>query len=201
MTTSRTPKLILASGSRYRRDLLARLGLDFGSLAPDIDEGPLGGENASAVAVRLAQAKAMAVACQRSDAVVIGSDQTAALTDEAGTTLLGKPGTLERAQEQLQAASEKIVSFHTAVSVICEATGISMSHCDLTSVHFRRLDADLIDRYLASEDVLDCAGSFKSEGRGVVLFERIETQDPTALIGLPMIWLSGTLRELGFMVP
>ena len=197
MTTLETPRLILASGSQYRRDLLARLGLSFDVQAADIDETPQAGEDPNALANRLAATKADRVAQRNPGSVVIGSDQTAALADR----LLGKPGTLERAHEQLLASSGKTVSFHTAVSVTNDSRNISLSHCDLTTVHFRKLDAELIDRYLAAEDVLDCAGSFKSEGLGVVLFERVENQDPTALIGLPMIWLSHALRDLGFRVP
>jgi septum formation protein len=190
--------LVLASTSRYRRELLARLTSRFRVLAPDVSETALAGETAATLAVRLAQAKARAVAMQCPDAIVIGSDQTA----ELDGVILGKPGNVERAHAQLAAASGRSVLFHTAVSVIdsrrtepCEFAAL-----DTTRVLFRRLEHGEIARYLERERPLDCAGSFKAEGLGIALFERVESQDPSALIGLPLIALGRLLREAGIDV-
>ena len=190
--------LVLASTSRYRRDLLARLTLRFRVLAPGTDETALAGETAAALALRLAHAKAHAVAAQCPNAIVLGSDQVAELEG----SILGKPGDSEGANAQLAAASGREVTFHTAICVVDtrqpkprEATAI-----DTTRVLFRRLERAEITRYVEREHPLDCAGSFKAEGLGIALFERIESADPTALIGLPLIAVSRLLREAGIDV-
>ncbi|MHB8446961.1 MAG: Maf family protein [Rudaea sp.] len=185
--------LVLASTSRYRRELLTRLTSDFRHVAPDIDESPLAGESPPDLAQRLARVKAHAVAAKNPGAVVIGSDQTADLYGR----LLGKPGTLENACAQLAACSTRSVTFHTGLCVIDarHAPHRVLAAQDTTRVHFRELDADTIARYVEREQPLDCAGSFKCEGLGIALFERIESNDPTALIGLPLIALCKLLRE------
>ncbi len=187
------PPLILASTSRYRRELLERLRLPFSTENPAVDESGAPGEAPAALARRLAMAKATAVAARHPGCVVIGSDQVAACHGEA----LGKPGTDARACQQLAAASGSTVSFHTAVAVIHADGHRHELHCDQTLVRFRPLTAAAIARYVALEQPLDCAGSFKSEGLGIALFEAIETCDPTALIGLPLVWLSAALARAG----
>ncbi|MCL7714393.1 Maf family protein [Stenotrophomonas mori] len=187
--------LILASTSRYRAALLARLGLPFSCLPPAVDETARDGETPAALAVRLARAKAAAVATRQPGAWAIGSDQAAELDGHA----LGKPGTHEAAQAQLAAMSGREVLFHTAV---CLSDGTRhLEAADLTRVRFRRLSGAEIERYVAAEQPLDCAGSFKCEGLGIALFEAIHSQDPTALVGLPLIPLCGLLREAGFQLP
>jgi septum formation protein len=185
-------QLILASTSRYRRELLARLRIPFESLAPEVAEDRIPGESPPAMAARLATLKAEAVATRYPDAVVIGSDQVAS----SGTHVLGKPGTAERAIEDLAAASGKEILFHTAVTVLCP-DGARHTHLDLTRVRFRRLERAEITAYVALDDPLDCAGSFRSESLGVALFEYIDSRDPTALVGLPLIWVAGALRLSG----
>ncbi|MDG2524867.1 Maf family nucleotide pyrophosphatase [Stenotrophomonas sp. HITSZ_GD] len=187
------PRLILASTSVYRRDLLARLGLPFETARPRTDETPGAGEAPRALAVRLARAKALALA--GADAWVIGSDQAAELDGAP----LGKPGTFAAAQAQLAAMSGRRVRFHTAVC-LAGPEGIHEA-VDLTEVHFRALSEEEIDRYLQAESPLDCAGSFKCEGLGISLFEAIENRDPTALVGLPLIATARLLRQAGFRVP
>ena len=193
------PRLILASTSHYRRELLARLGLAFDTARPEVDETPLPGESAPALATRLAQAKAQAVADDHPRALIIGSDQVAELE---GRTL-GKPGTPSAAQHQLAACSGRRVRFHTAVCLTDTGTSPArVQHAlDTTEVAFRSLDAATIVRYVAAEDVLACAGSFKAEGLGISLFERIRSDDPTALIGLPLIALARLLRAAGIALP
>jgi septum formation protein len=185
------PPLLLASTSRYRRELLARLGLPFTAVAPDAAELAIPGEAPAAMAARLALAKARSIAAAES--LIIGSDQVASLDGE----LLRKPGTHETAVAQLAAAQGRTVLFHTAVAVIDARSGAVAEHVDVTEVRFRTLDRAALDQYVRLERPLDCAGSFKSEGLGIVLFERIASNDPTALIGLPLIWLAATLRALG----
>lgn len=187
--------LVLASTSRYRRELLQRLGLPFDCARPDVDETPLDGEPPLALARRLAAAKAAQVAARYPGAWVIGSDQVAGVNGQP----LGKPGTVEAACAQLAAMSGRTVHFHTAISLTRD--GESFAAIDLTEVRFRALHRDEIDRYVAAEQPLDCAGSFKCEGLGISLFEAIVTRDPTALIGLPLIALCGLLRQAGFVVP
>lgn len=189
--------LVLASTSRYRRDLLARLGLPFTTSRPDVDETALPDESTEALAVRLAHAKAWAVATQYPDAWVIGSDQVADL----GGVALGKPGTPERAHEQLKACSGHSVVFHTAFSLVHAGSGREFHGCDETRVRFRDLDDAEIARYLLAEQPFDCAGSFKCEGLGISLFSAIDSRDPTALIGMPLIDLAHTLRQAGFTLP
>ena len=190
--------LVLASTSRYRRDLLARLTTRFRVLAPEVDETALDGETGAALAVRLAQAKARAIAAQCTNALVIGSDQAAELEG----AILGKPGDVERARAQLAAAGGREVIFHTAVCLIDSrrSQAREFAALDSTRVVFRRLEHDEIARYVERERPLDCAGSFKAEALGIALFERIESLDPTALIGLPLIALSRLLREAGIDV-
>jgi septum formation protein len=196
MTAPEPPLLILASTSRYRRELLSRLGLAFECIGPGVDEVAAAGETPSHQAVRLAQAKAEAVARRHPQAVVIGSDQVA----ELDGTALGKPLTHARASAQLLACSAREVVFHTAVCVIAPAA-TPQRFCDLTRVRFRRLDATEIERYLVAEQPYDCAGSFKCEGLGAALFESIQNRDPTALIGLPLIALAQALRQCGYRLP
>ncbi|HEY8521210.1 MAG TPA: Maf family nucleotide pyrophosphatase [Gammaproteobacteria bacterium] len=184
-------RLLLASTSPYRRELLARLGLPFETLAPRADETPRSGEPPRELALRLARAKAESAL--PTDAVVIGSDQVPSLDGRP----LAKPGSHAAALEQLLACQGKTVAFYTAVVVIDAADGRRWETVDRTDVAFRTLGRDDLDRYLAAERPYDCAGGFKAEGLGVVLFERIVSEDPTALIGLPLIALARMLREAG----
>lgn len=187
--------LVLGSTSLYRRELLERLGLPFDCARPDVDETPLPGEAPDAITRRLADAKARTVAVGRPEAWVIGSDQLAELDGRP----LGKPGGREGALVQLAAMSGRAVVFHTAVCVH-GPTG-SWLECDRTVVRFRTLGGDEIERYVDAEKPFDCAGSFKSEGRGITLFDAIETRDPTALIGLPLIATARLLRRAGYALP
>lgn len=195
MTALAEIDLVLASTSRYRRELLARLTPDFRCVAPQVDETAQTDESPAALAGRLALAKARTVAAKSPGAIVIGSDQAADLAGRA----LGKPGSIENARAQLAACSGRSVAFHTAICVIDmhASNPRVLTAQDLTRVHFRKLDSAEIARYVEREYPLDCAGSFKCEGLGIALFERIETDDPTALIGLPLIALCKLLRELG----
>jgi len=189
--------LVLGSTSRYRRELLQRLGLPFTVAAPDVDETPLQGEAPRALALRLALAKAHAVAAQHPDAVVIGSDQVADLHGQP----LGKPGTHERASAQLQRMSGETVIFQTAVAVVCAATGFEQVDLAPVEVRFRTLTGDEIERYLHAEQPYDCAGSAKSEGLGISLLDAILSDDPTALVGLPLIRTCCMLRAAGLTLP
>jgi septum formation protein len=187
------PPLILASSSSYRRELLGRLRLGFEAVPPGTPEDPVAGESASDQALRLALAKAQAVAERYTDAIVIGSDQVAA----AGEQVLGKPGDAARCRAQLAALSGHTGQFYTACAVL--GAGVRLAHVDTTTVVFRTLSPQEIQRYVACEQPYDCAGGFKAEGLGISLFECIESQDPTALIGLPLI--AGALRGVGYQVP
>lgn len=191
--------LVLASTSPYRRELLCRLGVAFRTCAPDVDETAGVGEAPAALAQRLASMKARAVAHDSPGAVVIGSDQVAHIDGHT----LGKPGSATAARAQLAAASARCVQFDTAICVLDtrEAPWREWQALDTTRVMFRALDPDAIARYVEIEQPLDCAGSFKAEGLGITLFERIEGTDPTALIGLPLIALAQLLRAAGFMLP
>ena len=190
------PRLVLASTSRYRRDLLSRLGLPFDVERPDVDETAADDESPTSLALRLAAAKAAEVSARHPGAWVIGSDQVA---DLAGRPL-GKPGTRDAAIAQLTAMSPHAIRFRTAVCVMRD--GAPVGHAlDTTTVRFRRLSADEIARYVDAEQPLDCAGSFKSEGLGVTLFDAIETSDPTALVGLPLIATARLLRDAGYALP
>lgn len=191
------PRLILASSSRYRRELLSRLGLPFESLSPEIDEQPGPGESAATVARRLAQEKAQAIARQHPDAVIIGSDQTATID---GSQIIGKPGTHDRAVAQLKSASGKTLTFHTGLCV-WQAGEEPLLDCVPTFVRFRELSDAEIERYLRTEQPYDCAGAAKSEGLGVSLLLSQDGSDPTALIGLPLIRLCDMLRQRGFELP
>lgn len=192
-------RIVLASTSRYRRELLGRLVADFDVASPQVDESAQPGESPLTLATRLASAKAQAVAAHRPGAIVIGSDQVAELDGRA----LGKPGSVEAAQAQLAACSGAVVHFHTALCVLDTRgdTTIAQNVLDDTRVAFRALDAATIARYVLREMPLDCAGSFKIEGLGIGLFERVESADPTALVGLPLIALARLLRECGLAVP
>ncbi len=191
------PRVVLASTSRYRAELLRRLLDRFEQLAPGVEETASPGETPAARAARLAEAKARAVAARQRDALVIGSDQVAALDD----AVLDKPGNAGNARRQLAACSGRGVDFHTALCVIDTRDGATLHAIDHTRVVFRTLGEDEITRYLERDRPLDCAGSFRAEAAGIALFERIESTDPTALIGLPLIALAALLRRAGFRVP
>jgi len=197
--TPNTPMrpLVLGSTSRYRRELLARFGLPFDVAAPEVDESPLPGETPAALAQRLALAKAHAVAQRHPQAIVIGSDQVADLSGHA----LGKPGSHERAVAQLQRMRGQTVLFHTAVAVVCADTGFEGQALAVVRTTFRALNDAEIERYLQAEQPYDCAGSAKSEGLGITLLERIDNDDPTALIGLPLIRTADLLRQAGMVLP
>jgi septum formation protein len=188
--------LVLGSTSRYRRELLSRLGLAFDCAAPGVDETPGLDESPFDLVVRLARAKAAAVARARPRSCVIGSDQLA----EFDGRVLGKPGTPDGACKQLAAMAGRDVGFLTAVCVMRGEHEVGL-HVDRTMVRFRALSSAEIERYVAAEQPLDCAGSFKSEGLGITLFDAIETQDPTALVGLPLIAAARLLRDAGFALP
>lgn len=197
--------LLLASTSRYRRELLERLRLPFHVARPDVDETALPGEAPAPLAARLAGLKAAAIAAHHPDAWVIGADQVAEVDGQA----IGKPGHRDAAIAQLTAMSGRAIRFHTALCLLREGTAqegaprdsIRHEAGDVTTVRFRALSAEEIERYVDMEQPFDCAGSFKSEGLGITLFEAIESQDPTALIGLPLITLSRLLREASFHLP
>jgi len=186
-------KLILGSTSAYRRELLGRLHIPFSVESPHVNETPLPGEYPAALARRLALAKAQAVAQRFPDCVVIGSDQVADLDGLA----LGKPGTHERAVAQLRQMRGKTVIFQTAVAVVCQQSGFCQQSLAPVKVTFRALDDDEIEAYLRAEQPYDCAGSAKSEGLGIALLQSIENDDPTALVGLPLIRTSQMLRAAG----
>jgi septum formation protein len=188
------PPLILASTSRYRRELLARLRLPFDVVSPEVDETPRPGESPAALAARLAQAKAAAVAALHPHAVVIGSDQVAELDGQP----IGKPGTHERAVQQLRSMRGRSVVFHTAVAVQRAATGYAGAALAPVTVRFRSLSDAEIEHYLRAEQPYDCAGSAKCETLGIALLEAIESDDPTALVGLPLIRTCELLRAAGF---
>ena len=196
------PTLILASTSAYRRELLTRLRLPFTCVAPDVEEIRRIDERPLALAERLARAKAAAVALNNPDAWVIGSDQVAVPLEAAEhDSILGKPGTEARCVAQLRASSGRTVSFITAVAVVRHSGGAPHEFVDTTHVRFRALDDAAIARYVARERPLDCAAAFKSEGLGITLCESIDSVDPSALIGLPLIQLSQVLRSVGFELP
>lgn len=185
--------LILGSTSTYRRDLLQRLRLPFEVVSPDVDETPKPGESPRDLATRLALAKARAVAARHPAAVVIGSDQVADLGGEP----LGKPGTHERAVAQLRRMRGRTVIFQTAVAVVCHENGFEQVELSPARVRFRELTDSEIETYLRAETPYDCAGSAKSEGLGITLLDAIESDDPTALIGLPLIRTARLLRAAG----
>lgn len=192
--------LVLASSSRYRAELLGRLGIEFTTARPDVDETPNSGEDAHALVGRLAEAKARAVAASHPDALIIGSDQVGVHKSGENEVILGKPHTVERACEQLAALSGQCVRFLTSLCLLNAATSTSQLQVIVTPVTFRTLTSTEIERYVALEQPLDCAGAFKSEGLGIALFESIGGDDPNALIGLPLIALCAMLRAEGFSV-
>lgn len=196
-SSSATRPLVLGSTSRYRRELLLRLGLPFTVTAPDVDETPRPGESPRNLAERLALSKALDVAERFPDAIVIGADQVADLNGKP----LGKPGTHERAVEQLSQMSGQTVIFQTALAVVCKESGFVASELAPVEVRFRKLSEDEIERYLRAEQPYDCAGSAKSEGLGIALLDAIVSDDPTALIGLPLIRTARLLRSAGRVLP
>jgi septum formation protein len=187
-------RLVLASGSRYRKELLGRLGLPFDVLSPEVDESPLSGEAPADTALRLSLLKARAVSAP--DALVIGSDQVAACGDKR----YGKPGNHENAARQLRELSGKAVDFHTAVTLLDCRSGEHESRVVLCRVHLRRLDEPRIQAYLEREKPYDCAAAAKSESLGIALIARMETDDPTSLVGLPLIALTEMLERAGLRV-
>ena len=191
------PEIILASTSPYRRELLARLRLPFTTAKPHVDETRLPGEAPAALASRLALAKAQAVAAQHPATIVIGSDQVAHIGDE----IFSKPGTAERARAQLRQMSGQTVLFQTALAVIRQQDGIVLQESVPTEVRFRTLTDAEITRYVEMEQPLDCAGSAKAEALGISLLDALRSDDPTAIIGLPLIRLAHMLRTLGVALP
>jgi len=189
--------LILASTSAYRRELLARLGVPFEVLAPGVNEAHVAGESPADRALRLALEKAAAVARLRPQAIVVGADQVAACAEQ----LLDKPGDAARSRAQLTALSGRTALFYTACAVLGGGGEVHLAHVDTTTVVFRELSAAEIERYVERERPFDCAGGFRAEALGISLFEYIESRDPTALIGLPLIWLAAALRAAGFRLP
>jgi septum formation protein len=191
------PQLVLASTSPYRRELLQRFQLPFEICAPETDETPLPGEAPAATAERLAAAKAGAVVTRYPDALIIGSDQVA----YCGESRFGKPGTREKSRDQLRQLSGKIVVFHTGLGLLNSRTGRSHLRGVATEARFRELSDAEIDRYMDKENALNCAGSARSEALGISLLEWMRSDDPTALIGLPLIALADMLRTEGINLP
>jgi len=189
-------RLVLASTSRYRKELLDRLGLPFEVASPNVDERALASESPEQTALRLAALKAQAVRQAHRDALIIGSDQVAT----SGGRPLGKPGDHASAVRQLRALSGKSADFHTALALLDAATGKVQTQVVPCRVHFRKLDDERIERYLQKEKPYDCAGSAKVEGLGITLIARIDTEDPTSLIGLPLIALTEMLERAGVQV-
>lgn len=190
------PALILASASVYRTRLLERLGLAFACETPDIDESPLPGEPAQELVLRLSRAKARAIAARRPDTLIIASDQVG---DSEGR-ILGKPGTVERACEQLRSIAGREVRFLTGLCVLDAASGRELAAVETCTVHLRALDATAVHDYVARELPLDCAGSFRIEGLGIALFESVQLDDPTVLEGLPLIRVVEFLGRMGMPV-
>lgn len=191
------PQLVLGSTSPFRRALLEKLGLPFDTAAPDVDESPLPGETPEALVRRLSEAKARAVADDHPRALIIGSDQVACIDGR----ILGKPGNRENAIEQLLSAAGKAVTFHTGLCLYNAAADRARTICEPFRVHFRPLEREQIGRYVDAEQPFNCAGSFKSEGYGITLFEKLEGDDPNSLIGLPLIRLVQLLGEEGVALP
>ena len=197
MQNPSAPSIFLASSSQYRRSLLDRFLDEYEAISPEVDESNDEGLGPLELASHLARKKAEAVAINARQALVIGADQLAVLNDQ----VLGKPGDHQKAVEQLLAASGKTVTFLTAVCILDPIGRTRHEHVNYTSVRFRQFDRRLAEVYLRHDEPYDCAGSFKIEGAGFVLFESVDTDDPTALIGLPMIWVAGRLLELGYLLP
>lgn len=196
MNTSTSLPVVLASTSPYRKELLQRTGIDFKTIAPDVDESCLPGETPENLVKRLAEAKARVIGktCQ---ALIIGSDQVAVSGDE----ILGKPGTHENAVVQLRKLSGKLVTFQTGLCLLNSTSNEMQVDSIPFRVQFRKLDEQQIERYLRADQPYNCAGSFKSEGLGITLFERMDGDDPTALIGLPLIRLTSMLMQAGVVLP
>jgi septum formation protein len=194
-SASQSKRLILASTSKYRKELLGRLGLAFETISPEVDESPLTNETPELMAVRLAQAKALALSLSNPSACVIGSDQVVDLNGVA----MGKPGNHANAMAQLQKLRGQTVKFHTAVCVAHAGSAKTVN--TITEVKFRELDDTVLEAYLLTETPYDCAGSAKSEGLGICLLEHVRSDDPTALIGLPLITVCTLLRDAGFSIP
>ena len=197
MSSDTRPALILGSSSPYRRELLSRLRIPFEVATPDINETPLADERPAATALRLSRLKAEAIAVRHAGALVIGSDQVCTLDDQQ----IGKPGTHAKALAQLQLMRGRTVTFHSALCLLDGRTGEAQVADIQTRTTFRDLSDAELDAYLRLETPYDCAGSAKVEGLGIMLLERVESDDPTALIGLPLIALCGLLRQAGFAVP
>ena len=197
MQNPSAPDIVLASSSPYRRGLLDRFLAEFEAVSPEVDESNNEGLEPAELARHLARSKAEAVSASARNALIIGADQLAVLDGQ----VLGKPGSHQKAVEQLLAASGKSVKFLTAVCMLDPVTRKRYEHTDETIVHFREFDRRLAEAYLRLDEPYDCAGSFKLEGAGFLLFESVKTDDPTALVGLPMIWISDRLLELGYLLP
>ncbi|SFX45400.1 Maf family protein [Marinospirillum alkaliphilum] len=188
--------LVLASGSKYRRELLQKLGLAFVTASPDVDETPLAGEQPEALAARLAESKARALTAAFPDSLIIGSDQVCCYNNQ----ILGKSGNREMAIKQLTLLNGHQVDFMTGLCLLNTRSGQAQILVDRFRVHFRELTPDQIHYYVDTEQPFDCAGSFKSEGLGITLFKKLEGDDPNSLIGLPLIRLSELLRAEGLDV-
>ena len=196
MNTIRSLPVVLASTSPFRKELLQRLGITFTTAAPDVDESPLAGETPDTLVRRLAEAKARAVG-QSCTGLIIGSDQVAT----TGSDILGKPGTHTRAAEQLRGLSGRLVTFHTGLCLLDSSNDTAQVDVIPFRVQFRQLGEGQIERYLQADQPYNCAGSFKSEGLGITLFEHMDGDDPTALIGLPLIRLTTLLARAGLVLP
>ena len=187
---------MLASSSSFRKQLLQRIGIDFETAAPEVDETPLPGEPPAELVKRLSEAKARAIGKSR-QGLIIGSDQVATIGDD----ILGKPGSHENAVAQLRKLSGNLVTFQTGLCLLDSTTNETQIDIIPFRVQFRRLDEQHIERYLCADQPYSCAGSFKSEGLGITLFERMQGDDPTALIGLPLIRLTSMLAQAGLVLP
>jgi septum formation protein len=197
MQNPSAPPIVLASSSQYRRGLLDRFLAEYEAISPDVDESNENGLEPRQLVSQLARKKAEAVSVNARQALIIGADQLAVLDEQ----VLGKPGDHSKAIEQLLAASGKTVTFLTAVCILDPVGRTRHEHVDTTTVRFRNFDRRMAEVYLRHDEPYDCAGSFKIEGAGFVLFESVNAEDPTALIGLPMIWVAGRLLELGYLIP
>ena len=197
MQNPSAPEIFLASSSRYRQGLLDRFLDEYEAVSPDIDESNPEGLDPASLATLLARKKAEAVSANIHRALIIGADQLAVLDKR----VLGKPGNHAKAVEQLMAANGKTVTFLTAVCILDPVSRKRYEYTDTTRVRFRQFDIRLAEAYLRHDEPYDCAGSFKLEGAGFVLFESVQTEDPTALIGLPMIWVADRLLALGYLLP
>lgn len=197
MQNPSAPAIVLASSSPYRQELLDRFLQEYEAVSPEVDESNDLGLEPGEMARHLARKKAEAVAINQRDALVIGADQIAVLGDR----VLGKPGGHQKAVEQLLSASGQVLTFLTAVCILDPIGRSRYEHTDKTKVRFREFDRRLAEAYLRHDEPYDCAGSFKLEGAGFVLFESVKTDDPTALIGMPMIWVADRLLQLGYLSP